>query len=162
MSCSQVRLELPAYLADTLPEDERKRWREHVAGCAACGQWLWREDGVLALSLRLPQAQPGDDRFVDEVLAGLHQRRVEKALARRKRALRRVAAAAAVLVALGLGYARWSRVEAPETVATPAAPVVAPEPFVEVEGEGVRVYQLAAGSEARVQVAFIVSPSVEL
>jgi len=31
-----------------------------------------------------------------------------------------------------------------------------------VEGEGVRVYQLASGGDARTQVAFIVSPSVEL
>jgi hypothetical protein len=33
------------------------------------------------------------------------------------------------------------------------------EPFVEVEGEGVRVYQLATGE--KVQVAFIVSPTME-
>lgn len=162
MTCPEVRARLAAYLADGLGEEERQRWREHVVGCTSCRRWVWREDPAAALSLSLPRVASTDDRFLDEVLAGIHQRRVEKSLVRKRRVLRRVAAAAAVLVALGLGYTRWARVQGPEAVATPAAEVAAPEPFVEVEGEGVRVYQLASGSDARVQVAFIVSPSVEL
>lgn len=158
MTCLEVRAQLAAYLAEGLGEEERRRWRSHVTGCNACRRWVWQEDPAVALALSLPPLEPGDDRFADEVLAGIRQRRVERALTRKGRLLR--AAAAAVLVASILGYLRWTKVEGPTVVATPAAPAAAPEPFVEVEGEGVRVYQLASGSD--VQVAFIVSPSVEL
>lgn len=162
MSCSKVRGWLPAYLAESLGEEERQQFRAHVRQCERCRRLLWQQDPTLALTLALPAAEPADGHFVEEVLAGIHQRRVEKSLARKKRAWRRLAAAAGMLLALGLAYERWPRAPRPAVVATPVHEKLAPEPFVEVEGEGVRVYQLASEGEARAQVAFIVSPSVEL
>lgn len=162
MSCSKVRGWLGAYLAESLAEAERQEFRAHVRGCQGCRRWLWQQDPSLALALALPAAEPADGAFVEEVFAGIHQRRLERSLARKKRAWQRAAAAAFVLLALGLAYERWPRAPQPAVVATPAQEKMAPEPFVEVEGEGVRVYHLASQGEARTQVAFIVSPSVEL
>lgn len=162
MSCSKVRGWLSAYVADSLGEEERQEFRAHVRSCQGCRRLLWQEHKALALALALPAAEQTDGAFVEEVLAGIHQRRVERSLARKKRAWRRAAAAAFVLLALGLAYERWPRAPQPVAVATPSEEKLALEPFVEVEGEGVRVYQLASEGEARTQVAFIVSPSVEL
>ncbi|MFN3413224.1 MAG: zf-HC2 domain-containing protein [Thermoanaerobaculum sp.] len=162
MSCRTVRGWLPAYLADSLGEEERQEFRAHVRNCPGCRRWLWQQEATVALALALPARDTADGEFVDEVLAGIHQRRVERALARKKRTWRRAAAAAAALLALGLAYERWPRSPQPQVVAQPVQEKPAPEPFVEVEGEGVRVYQLASGGDARTQVALIVSPSVEL
>ncbi len=162
MSCGKVCGWLPAYVALGLGEDERQEFRAHVRGCQECRRLLWQEDPALAMALALPAAEPTDGHFVEEVVAGIHQRRVEKSLARKKRVWRRVAAAAFLFLALGLAYERWPRVPPPTVVATPVQEKLVPEPFVEVEGEGVRVYQLVSEGEARTQVAFIVSPAVEL
>ncbi|MGC8916415.1 MAG: zf-HC2 domain-containing protein [Thermoanaerobaculum sp.] len=158
MSCQDVRGQLAAYALEALGEGERARVRAHLRSCSACRALLWRQDPSLAMAVTLEVAEPRDERFVDDVLAGIHQRRVERALARKKR-LRRMAAAAVVAAALGAAYFRPA--PRPQVAVTAPVPAHPPEPFVEVEGEGVRVYQLAT-EDSRVQVAFIVSPSVEL
>jgi predicted anti-sigma-YlaC factor YlaD len=160
MSCERYQEWIAALLAEELGEDERSELREHLSRCASCRGRLFREEPALALAYALPRGGFEDGAFVGEVLTGIHQRRAARELSRtRVGKLARLAAAVALAALLVFAA---SRVFGPERVATPVAQVApsAPEPFVEVEGEGVRVYQLA--TEQQVQVAFVVSPSMEL
>ncbi|MGQ9496287.1 MAG: zf-HC2 domain-containing protein [Thermoanaerobaculaceae bacterium] len=162
MSCHEVRQLFPVLQRGEIAPTHRKALREHLRSCEPCRASLFTFDPALALALALPQAGFEDDRFVAEVLSGVHQRRAEQALlARRRSKLWKVAAVFLLATLMGLWVGHQERqvslakLQEKRTV----SPV---EPFVEVEGEGVRVYHLVAGPEDRVPVAFIVSPSVEL
>ena len=120
----------------------------------------------MAFALRLSEIDvPEDATFVSEVLGGIHQRRVESRLGHRGRGA--LAAAAALLVAILGGWAllRDRGMVQPADVAAglqPAPSVVVESAFVEVEGAGVRLYQLDATPQDAVKVAFIVDPQLEL
>jgi hypothetical protein len=146
--------------------------REHLAVCPACRQAAAEREPILGLAAVLASGPgPEDDRFVGEVMAEIHQRRLERTLAGRRS---RVLAAAAVVLALLGGatvvrqVARPSRqvvARAAATIARPPAPAATMEPaFVEVDNAGVRLYQLTPTTNSRkaIQVAFIVDPHLEL
>jgi hypothetical protein len=173
IDCLEVHRLADRFLALELERGAEAEVRAHLDGCASCREML--------ISLEPAQRVVGfgsairgdeDDRFVSEVMAGIHQRRLERTLGHRRRYL---AVAAAILVAvLGATIAvRRLTPPAHTTVAqaTAAAAPTAPArvarsapAFVEVDRAGVRLYQLTAdaGSNTPVQVAFIVDPNVEL
>ncbi|HQT96133.1 MAG TPA: hypothetical protein PK435_16010 [Thermoanaerobaculaceae bacterium] len=173
MNCLETRRLVPRLAAMDLPRQAEMELREHLAGCPACRQAAAEREPVLELAAALATGPgPEDDRFVGEVMAEIHQRRLERTLSRRRS---RVLAAAAVVLAL-LGGATVVRqvawparqvvvARAPVTIARPPAPAAAMEPaFVEVDNAGVRLYQLTPTSKSRgaIQVAFIVDPHLEL
>jgi len=172
-SCDEVRRLAGRFLALELTADEEAGVREHLARCQACRDWIVNEEPSQALVWSLGAADAAeDDRFVGEVMAGIHQRRLEKGLGPRHRYL---ALAAGLLVALLGGTVVLRRAAVPGAAmlaqATPAPTArAAGQPshrapaFVEVDKAGVRLYQLTPASDERnaVQMAFIVDPHVEL
>ncbi len=158
MTCGEAKRKLAALQADSLLLEEELALRVHLRQCTACRALLWQEDPAVALALALPREGFTDAAFVAQVLAGVRQRRLESQLASRRGPSWRMLAAALVL---GLALVAVSHRSGPASgPAGQVAEAQSAEPFVEVEGEGVRVYQLAANAQA--QVAFIVSPTLEL
>lgn len=158
MTCAQLQQHLGDWLADRLPAAEEARLRAHLRQCSACRSYLWEREPAAALGICLPQEGFEDSRFVSEVLSGLRQRRAEQSLAAKPSW--KLGRAAAALLLVGLAAAAFGHRARPwsgSPLRAQQRPAV--EPFVEVEGEGVRVYQLATGE--KVQVAFIVSPTME-
>ncbi len=162
---------LPRFVALELDPDVEREVRLHLEGCGECRDAASDREPVLALagSVAAEPAPPDDERFVAEVLGQIHQRRLERQL--RGRRPRVVAAAAAVVVAVLGGTAVVRHLARPSTAPTltaPATPRPGPGPatqaFIEVDGAGVRLYQVAPASQSRdaIQVAFIVDPHLEL
>jgi predicted anti-sigma-YlaC factor YlaD len=171
MECREAVGLLGAYLALELERPREAEVRSHLESCGACRDALAAADPAAAFALRVAALTvPEDPAFVSGVLAGIHQRRVEGRLAHRRPGL--LAAAAALLIAVLGGWAwldgRLQQQPQPGAVAerVVAAPPLEPA-FVEVEGDGVRFYELVGTSQtdsgpAAVKVAFIVDPSMEL
>jgi anti-sigma factor RsiW len=165
-TCLEIRRLTPRFLALELPPETEREVREHLRSCGPCRDAVAEIEPATSLAWTLAAAPgPEDDRFVGEVMAGIHQRSLERRLARRRSRLLAAAAAAAVLLG-GTAVVRHLAVSGPPVVASaPAsrAPVVEPA-FVEVNEAGVRVYQLtpASPSPKGIQVAFIVDPRLEL
>lgn len=164
-ACAEVLRVKPRFVALELSPDQEREIREHLATCPSCRARVGESEPALGLALRMAATRgPEDDAFVGEVLAGVHQRKIEKRLrARRKRWT--AAAAAVVVTALGAGVTLRLRAPGPPAVeARVSAPAkAAAEPaFVEVEGEDVRLYQLTSSSQGTVQAALIVDPHLEL
>jgi hypothetical protein len=165
ISCRDVRRQLATFLELTLEPATEAGVRRHLAGCPECRGALAEREAVTALALQLGEIEvPDDPRFVGEVMAGVHQRRVEHRLTHRRRGW--MAVAAGLVLALLGGWAML-RPSAPlphtAVVARPQPPAAAIEPaFVEVEGEGVRLYQLDTAALGAVKVAFVVDPHLEL
>lgn len=164
--CAEVSSLLGAFVGLDLGAAEESEVREHLRTCAACRELYVAAEPTLALSLVMAAAPaPQDDLFVSAVLAGIRQRRVERQVRSHRRWWVGMAAAVA-LVVLG-STATFMRLQGGDTTA-PAiiaeGPTSVAPAFVEVEGEGVRLYQLTPPSQnARdVQVAFIVDPRLEL
>lgn len=158
MTCGEAKRKLAALQADSLLPEAEQALRAHLRQCTACRALLWQEDPAVALALALPKEGFSDGAFVAQVLVGVRQRRLESQLASHRGLSWRMLAAALLV---GLALVAVSHRSGPASA--PASQVVgaqSAEPFVEVEGEGVRVYQLAADAQA--QVAFVVSPTLEL
>ena len=159
-----------AFLALELDHTMEAEVRSHVAACDRCRAELAEADAAVAFALRLPELDVREDEsFVSGVLAGIHQRRIEGRVVHRRRGI--LAAAAGLLLAVLGGWALLRDREAvsPAAVAEHLrqAPAAVEPAFVEVEGEGVRLYQLdtappEAGRPDGVRVAFIVDPQLEL
>ena len=171
MECREAVRLLSAYLALELERPREAEVRSHLESCGECRDALAAADPAAAFALRIGALTvPEDPAFVSGVLAGIHQRRVEGRLVHRRGGV--LAAAAALLLAVLGGWAlldgRLQPQPRPGAVAerVVAAPAVEPA-FVEVEGDGVRFYELVGPSQAEsgqaaVKVAFIVDPSMEL
>jgi len=165
IACRDVRRLQTVFLDLGLEPAAEAEIRQHLATCGECRDSLAEQEPVTAMALRLGEiVVVADPRFVADVMAGVHQRRVERGLIHRRRGWT-VAAAALVLALLG-GWAAL-RLPAPAhttTVAVRPRPAAGPvEPaFVEVEGDGVRLYQLDTAAQGSVRVAFVVDPHLEL
>jgi predicted anti-sigma-YlaC factor YlaD len=167
MTCTDVRERLAAFLALEMEAHDEASLREHLTACPACREAVTEREPSFCLVWSLAgTAGLEDDAFAGEVLAGVHQRRMQGRLALRRP---RLLAAAAVLVAV-LGGALvvrlggwWAPQAAPalEQAAAHASPG-RPLGFVDVEGAGVRVYNVAAATGSSVGVAVIVKPGLEL
>jgi predicted anti-sigma-YlaC factor YlaD len=171
MSCLETRRLAPRFVALELAPESEREVREHLAGCATCREAVIGRDPALAFAWTVAaEPVPADDeRFVGEVMAQIHQRRLERSLIRSRA---RLLAAAAVLVTF-LGGALVVRqlfrsttgsVVQASAVTSPDRSA-APDPaFVEVDGSGAWLYQVTPVSDSRdaIQVAFIVDPHLEL
>ncbi len=158
--CQEATRLLGQFLALELEPAVEAELRAHLSGCARCRAQLEAAEPATALALRLPEPPVADDEaFVAGVLAGIRQRRAERAGRRRWLGM----AAALLLVVLGgyLGVRRASRHPAPVVASGVAAPVE-DLPFVEVEGERVTVVQFSSGGSDTVQVALIIDPGLKL
>lgn len=165
-ACSDVLALRERFLALELEPETERRVREHLAGCAACRERFLAAEPALALSLPLAAVPMVEDEpFVAEVLSGIRQRRMERRLGGKRRWWLSLAAAA--VLAIAGSTLTWVRLHGPNA---PSPTVVAdrPEPvepaLVEVEGDGLRLYQLTVTGPdgAAAQVAFVVDPSLEL
>ncbi len=169
MDCTLYRDMLDAYLDDTLDADRRSIFRGHLRDCAGCRSWaLAAEPSLLFAVADAPRIDP--DRIeacATAVTAQIRQQRLARRLSGPWRPI--MAAAAAAILALSAGLL-WRL--APDSGVAPSPTVnqaaldgsEAAPPSVEVEmaGEGVRVYQLAAGGDQDTAVYFIVNPALEL
>ncbi len=165
--CLEVHRLVPRLLALELPAELETEVREHLRTCEGCRTIVAEREPTLALALTLGVEQgPEDDRFVGEVLAGVHQRSLERRISRRRSRLLGAAAALAMVLLGGPVVLRQVERPAPQAVAaTPQRqPQVVEPAFVEVDETGVRLYQLTPASQSReaIQVAFIVDPHLEL
>lgn len=165
IACREVRRLQTTFLELTLEPATEAEVRRHLAGCGECRGALAEQEPATALALRLGDFEvPADAGFVGEVMAGVHHRQIERRLDHRRRGWL-AAAAGLVLAVLG----GWALLREPSPVPQTAVAVyqrpvaTAVEPaFVEVEGDGVRFYQLDAASQGAVKVAFVVDPHLEL
>jgi predicted anti-sigma-YlaC factor YlaD len=165
MTCDEVRELIPALVALELEPETERRAREHLAGCAGCRAEVAAADPVCGLALRLPAGADDDaESFVTAVMAGVHQRRAERRLGGGR--WRWLAAAAAVVVAFlaGTQVRRGSEPAATAALSPTAAPAVRPAEgtFIEVEGKGIRLYQITDPADPGVAVAVVVDPALEL
>ncbi len=171
IGCLEVRRMLPRFQGLELAPDVEREIRLHLEGCAECREAAAGREPALAVAwaAAAERAPEEDERFVAEVLGQIHQRRLEHRLGGKRS--RVMAAAAAVAVALlggTVAVRHFAKPAAAPTVTVAAAPRPRPaagDPaFIEVEGAGVRLYQLAPAAQSRdaVQVAFIVDPHLEL
>jgi len=164
MDCTRFEELLPRYLAEELNEDERTDWREHLLTCPRCRvAALEREPTLLFALASRKEGEPAAARFcADSVSAAIRRDRLERRIRPRRRPW--LAAAAALLVAVGGGVVFHEMERQPAPAAQTAAAVpgrnAAPEVDVENEGANVRVYQLA--SDENTNVTFVVDPSLEL
>jgi predicted anti-sigma-YlaC factor YlaD len=166
-SCLEVRRLAPRFLALDLPPDSEGEVREHLRSCEACREAMAGREPALRVAWAMAaEPSPEDDRFVGEVLAGVHQRALERRLSGRRSRLLGVAATIAAVLLGGAVVVRELTRPAPPAVAqvSQQRPPAAEPAFVEVDGAGVRLYQLTPTSQSReaIQVAFIVDPHLEL
>jgi predicted anti-sigma-YlaC factor YlaD len=165
--CLEIRRLVPRFLALELPPETEREVREHLRSCEPCRDVLADREPTMRLAWALAEdTGPQDDRFAGEVLAGVHQRSLERRLSRRRSRLLAAAAATVAIVVAGTTVVRHLGEPVPRVVANapaPGPPVIEPA-FVEVEGAGVRLYQLTPTSPSPkgIQVAFIVDPRLEL
>ena len=167
MTCTQVRERLAAFVALDLDSRDEENLREHLTVCPACRQALGEREPSFHLVWPLAAiVGEEDEAFTGEVLAGLHQRRLQRRLAIRRPGL--LAAAAALIALLGGALAvrqgGWWTVSAERSSERAVAnSVQTPYPsFVEVQADGVRVYQVAVAGKDAIGVAVVVKPGLEL
>ncbi len=168
MNCDRFREELARYLQDELSAEERASWRAHFQECAGCRSEALRSEPSLLFLLaghEAPDAGKIEQRLA-AAMTEIRSRRLERNL--RLRRLRRLAAAAVLVLAGGLGGIAL----APHGGGRPAVSTAALEesataeavqpPAVEVEmGSDVMVYQLAA-EDSDTAMAFVVNPGLQL
>ncbi len=175
MTCAELRRVLPRFEALELPAADEARVRRHLEQCERCASMAVEREPARMFAMALADVGAmEDDRFVADVMTGIRLRRVERRAGRHRRGWLAAAAALIVVAAAALFTVsestppalRAAGSETPVTravvadrVAGGSALAAAEPPSVEVEGEGVRLYQLGTDG---VQVAFIVDPSLEL
>jgi len=175
MRCDAFRQLLSSYLDESLEGAEREAWRSHLRACGECRRWAVASEPTLLFATAQPEVedQRGVDACADRVMAAIRQQRLEQRLRPRRRPW---LAAAAALVALVGGGVLWQTIPQGDEPSTPGVvpasvdagvgPAQLPQtqpPKVEVnmDGEGVRVYQFAGGSDDDTTVLFIVNPALE-
>ena len=165
MTCEEVRELIPAFVSLELAPEVERPVREHLAVCADCRAAIEAAEPVCGLALRLASdAEDDAEGFVAAVMGGLRQRRAERRLAGTR--WRWLASAAAVVVAFlaGTQVRRGGEQATTASLSPTVTPAVRPAEgtFVEVEGKGVRLYQIGDPASREIAVAVIVDPTLEL
>ncbi len=169
MNCEIFREMIGSYVDETLDEDRRDWFRNHLRKCGACRNRALREEPSLFFAAA--QDPPVDVDAVEEcvssVTARIRHDRLERRLHRHRRPWLAAAAAAIIVVGGGLawrgmtGYGIPSR---PNAESSRNLDLKTPPPSIEVEmeSETVRVYQFAADDDSDSAMYFIVDPAMEL
>jgi len=170
MNCGVFRETIGSYLDETLEEDRRLWFRNHLRECPTCREAALREEPSL-LFAAAPEA-PAKTELIEAcalaVTARIRQDRLERHLHRRRRPW--MAAAAAVVMVVGGGFAWRVMVGGGDGTLQPGveisrdleAQTSPPTVEVEMDGEEVRVYQFATEGDVDTAVYFIVDPALEL
>jgi anti-sigma factor RsiW len=169
MNC-EIFLEIVGSYVDETLDDERRQWfRDHLRECESCRQSALRQEPslIFATAAAKPAAPGAVEACATAVVARIRQDRLERRLHHRK--LPWMAAAAAMVMAVSAGVI-WRSMVGGENAVLPVIETAqeleatASPPTVEVEamGEEVRVYQLATDGDADTAVYFIVDPALEL
>jgi hypothetical protein len=177
--CESVRLGLPAYVLERLPEPERREVREHLAACAACRRAAASQDPTLLFAgLPAPGISSEDvASLVASVRAGIDWKEKERRLAgvptRRDagkhagRAPRAAAAAVVALLTLAVPSSFSSRDSGPPASRDAAA--VSPRPSADAASRrgaveassGATVYDWSPGA-GEPRVVWIVDGSLDI
>lgn len=164
MTCDYMRELIPGLIGLALAPGDEKSVREHLAACANCRSVLEQHEPATALAVGLAAGPAVDEAFVAAVMGGLRARRVERRLGGGR--WRWLAAAAAVVAAFfaGTRVPRGGEPAATAALSPTAALAVRPVEgaYVEVEGKGVRLYQINDPAGRDVAVAVVVDPALEL
>lgn len=127
MSCREIRLSLPAYLHNELPDPQRASVCQHVASCPACLAALEAERGLNnALSGAAAIPEPSGD-FHDRVLSAAHRSSSRRSGHGWSHTLLGGAVAAALALGVGLGVMLQSGSGVPGALPV-AGPVSKPAP----------------------------------
>lgn len=170
MNCEIFREMIGSYVDETLEEDRRRWFRDHLRECATCRDAALREEPSLFFAVApAPVTDPAAvEDCVAAVTTRIRQDRFERRLRRNNRPWIAAAAAAIIVIGGGLtwrtvisgGGATPGRViEASRDVEGQATP---PTVEFEMPGEEVRVYQFATEGDDDTAVYFIVDPGLEL
>ena len=169
MNCSIFRDLLDPYLEESLEEDRRTWFREHLQRCSTCRDWALNAEPSLLFAIA-PRPDPDAARVeacVNAVTSQIRQQRLAKRLHGRRRPWLAAAAAAVLVIAGGLlwqvmpGPGGDSVLPVAESTAGEADGRTPPSVEVEMDGDDVRVYQFAA-DDSDTAVVFVVDPSLEL
>lgn len=170
MRCEQVVRERAAFLALSLPTEGEAAVRAHLRVCSHCRKVFVAAEPALmfAVGAEPPVPALGDDEsFVSGVMTGVRQRVLERRLGRRRPGWR-TGMAAAILVMVAASSGRML-LRSPDPLAGSRSDRIAargpeyPDSVLsEVEGDGVRYYQLTTDGEKALAMAFVVDPSIEL
>jgi predicted anti-sigma-YlaC factor YlaD len=171
MPCNWFRDHLSAYLDESIGEDDRTRWRDHLQSCEACREWAVQAEPTLVLvAARRRRTDPQEvEACVDNVLNLIRQDRLRQSM--RARSGRWLATAAAVLIVAGAG-AMWRLMPAGDGEPIGADPALTaavdehepgapPEVEVDMDGEDVRIYRFATEEDENTALVFIVNPALE-
>lgn len=166
MECKLFRKTLDAYLGDTLEENRREIFRHHLRACGACRAWALEADPSLlfAVAVEAPADQDRVESCAAAVTSQIRQQRLRRRLQGRRQAWLALAASALLVIIAALGWRMVGGGGVPSKLATGPAAGAATPPTVEVEmeNEGVRVYQFAAEGDSDTAAYFIVNPALEL
>jgi hypothetical protein len=166
MRCERFQSQLEDYLADVQQPEDRSAWRLHLQECGECRVWALTQEPTLVFLGEPAEADADSEqirRCVDSVSAMIRQDALGRRLRWRPR-LRLGAAAAALVSVLGgamwmTGFRQHDPVVAEEYELHEKLPVVRPEVEFDMDGEGVRIYQLADDDDTAVW--FVVNPDLE-
>jgi anti-sigma factor RsiW len=170
MNCEIFREMIGSYVDETIEEDRRRWFRDHLRECAACRDVALREEPSLFFAVApAPATDPAAiEDCVAAVTTRIRQDRFERRLRRNSRPWIAAAAAAVMVIGGGLtwrtfissdGATPGPAIEASRDVEGQATP---PTVEVEMSGEEVRVYQFATDGDGDTAVYFIVDPTLEL
>jgi predicted anti-sigma-YlaC factor YlaD len=168
MICDEFRDALDQYLSDSLETAERDAFRGHLRSCATCRDWAVLSDPTMAFSALEPRSPDAIrvEECTHNVLAQIRQDRIARRLRWRRRPW---LAAAAIVVAIGAGTVwRFSLTDgitsSAEITGNAGAGIEKQPPprvRVEMQNEGVRVYQFVEDDDENSAVYFIVNPALE-
>jgi predicted anti-sigma-YlaC factor YlaD len=163
MKCSEARRLQPRFFALELPATAEAAVREHLETCEPCRESFATSEPAFALAWTLGRSTPSEaPGFVTDVLAGIRQRRFERRVATHRRRWLTAAAAALLFVATAVTVREARKVEVAGAPTTATLTVAHSEaPLVDIEGKGVRVYEITGSVKDTVRVAFVVDPNAE-
>jgi predicted anti-sigma-YlaC factor YlaD len=170
MDCKVVCEMLDSYLDESMGEERRRLFRDHLRKCHSCRDWAISRDPSLlfAVAEEVPTNPARVEACAAAVTAQVRQQRLSSRLRQRRRPW--LAAAAALVVAVSGGFAWRTLLDdgdpqtRPEIEAQAESDAEIAPPTVEVEmaGDNVRVYQFATDDDDDTAVYFVVNPAMEL